>query len=405
MQRAMTSRYRPSTRHVRLLSAAVATATLLIPAATQSVHASNYPPRVPAGTFGMNIQGLLFMSSAQRLPLMASLRSAGIDVVRVDAYWQEVEPQAPDLSGVHTYNWSLYDSLETDLASKGIRWQPMSNMSSYWAATCIESAPYPWDIAQYANFAAQVAQRYGGEPSGFRGDFWRSHPSLTYLPATRYEIWNEENLTPPCGVGFTAATYDTLFSQSASAIRAVDPQAQVIVGGLSQGGTAAPVFAQEMVAASPTIVSQIDGWGLHPYYHTPAGAVSEPIALAVGFRQALSQVMVPLREGIYLTEIGWTTGGNGPYFPAIPDSGPFPDRADALVQTSDQLTRSNCNVAQYVVHTWITPEKNTANEEDWFGIANADGTLKASAQAWSNEVNLLYGNGSSAPPSGVVSLC
>jgi len=394
-----------STRRMRLLAAAAVTGSLLSPAVAPSVHAS-FPPRVPDGTFAMNIQGLLFMPSAQRLPLMASLRNAGIDLVRVDAYWQEVEPQPPDLvSGAHTYSWSLYDSLETDLASKGIRWQPMPNMSTYWAATCIQSAPYPWDVSAYASFAGQLAQRYGGEASGFSGDFWRSHPTLTYLPATRYEIWNEENLSPPCGVGFTAATYDTLYSQAASAIKGVDPQAKVIVGGLSQGGTAAPQFAQEMVAASPTIVSQVDGWGLHPYYHTPAGAVSEPVNLVVGFRQALTQVMVPLSEGIFVTEIGWTTGGNGPYFPAIRDSGAFPDRADALVQTSDQLARSNCNVAQYVVHTWITPEKDPNNEEDWFGIANADGTLKASAQAWSNEVNLLYGNGSSAPPSGVVSLC
>jgi hypothetical protein len=399
-------RSRLSTLPVRLLSAAVVTSVLLSPALADSVRASTYPPRVPAGTFAVNIQGLLFMPSAQRLPLMASLRNAGIDLVRVDAYWQEVEPQPPDLvSGAHTYNWSVYDSLVTDLATKGIRWQPMPNMSTYWAAQCIDAAPYPWDISHFANFAGQVAQRYGGEASGFKGDFWRNHPGLTYLPATRYEIWNEENLTPPCGVGFTAATYDTLYSQAASAIKGVDPQAKVIVGGLSQGGTAAPQFAQEMVAASPTIVSQIDGWGLHPYYHTAAGAIKEPIALTVAFRQALTQVMVPLSEGIFVTEIGWTTGGNGPWFPAIPDSGPFPDRADALVDTSDQLARSNCNVAQYVVHTWITPEKNAANEEDWFGIANADGTLKASAQAWSNEVNLLYGNGSTAPPSGVVSLC
>jgi hypothetical protein len=370
--------------------------------------ANAFTPVVPDGSFGVSNLALLNkMNSAQRVPLLQRLKSAGIDAVRADAAWFDLEPLAP-VGGAHTYYWNqsywndgyVLEPFVTDLAANGIRWQPVLDNAPTWVDGCGMGGIPPTHWSDFSAFVTALAQRYGSN-----GSFWKANPNLPYLPVTTYEIWNEENAGCPTNP-WTPATYDSVFQAARNAIKAVDPNAKVIVGGLTDHNQIADTWAAEMVAASPSITNEIDGWGLHPYYQTASGFVSEPENKVVMFRKELHSLAVPDSEPIDVTEIGWTTEGStaGGYVD-IPDSGAQPDRADALVQTSDQLMRSNCNVAQYFVHTWWSPETDPMAQEDWFGIVNHDATLKPSAQAWSNEVNLLYGNGPTAPPSGTVQLC
>src|SRR5438270_764602 len=73
---------------------------------------------------------------------------------------------------------------------------------------------------------------------GFNGTFWQAHTALPYVPAEVYEIYNEENLPNVlhCGTdqAFPASLYAQIYAGSRSAIRAVDAQARVIVGGLNE---------------------------------------------------------------------------------------------------------------------------------------------------------------------------
>src|SRR6185437_5030947 len=163
---------------------------------------------------------------------LTAMAGGGLSLARIDARWQNVEPTPPSSSGQHTYNWSMYDGIVQGLAQHGLRWLPIVDYSTSWSGVTpgdTLSAVAPAHIPDFAAYAAALARRYGRG-----GTFWQSHPSLTAMPITSYEIWNEENSTvfwrPQAG---NAEAYADLYMAARSAIRGVDPQAHVIIGGLA----------------------------------------------------------------------------------------------------------------------------------------------------------------------------
>jgi hypothetical protein len=152
---------------------------------------------------------------------------------------------------------------------------------------------------------------------------------------------------------------------------------------------------------------QVDGIGLHPYAVTAAAYIDQVLADTHEFRRVLDVDIGIPQVDIYITEVGWTTSGSATWFEAVPDDGPdgTPNRREAIDKTADLLTRSNCGIRAFQPHTWWSPEQNPDNLEDWFGVANQDGSLKPSGQAYADRARLLEGAGPAAPPTGVVGLC
>ena len=195
------------------------------------------------------------------------------------------------------YDFSSLDLWVAQLASHHLTWMPILDDTPWWAKTCVGMCP-PMSMTWYATFAKAVAARYG--PGG---SFWLRNPALPHYPVQYFEIWNEEN-NEFWSTGPSAAQYAAMYSQARTAIHAVDPGARVIVGGLGTGD--AFYFVQGMLAADPSLRGNIDGFGLHQYADTAAGAMQ----LVVWFREgldALGEGSVP----IDLTEFGWPTGGPG----------------------------------------------------------------------------------------------
>ena len=90
-----------------------------------------------------------------------------------------------------------------------------------------------------------------------------------------------------------------------AAIKPVDPQARVVVGGLAlgnNGGADEIQFLQRMFAHRPDLKGNVDAVGLHPYQLAVAD-VYRRIAL---FRAALDRLAGP-SVPIELTELGWST--------------------------------------------------------------------------------------------------
>jgi hypothetical protein len=98
---------------------------------------------------------------------------------------------------------------------------------------------------------------------------------------------------------------------------------------------------------------------LHPY-GTPAVVLDR----VRGARAALVSAgmgTVPL----YVTEFGWTTQPAGAIGYA-PES-----RRPANIQTVlDALGHLQCGLAATLLYTWVTPERNPTDGQDWYGIAN-----------------------------------
>ena len=64
-----------------------------------------------------------------------------------------------------------------------------------------------------------------------------------------------------------------------------------------------------------------------------------------------------------MTEFGWTTQPAGAL-----DWLPERLRPGYISATLAALGHIDCGVAATILYTWVTPERDPANREDWFGI-------------------------------------
>lgn len=260
-------------------------------------------------------------------------------------------PNPRPIGFLHRYDWSFDDRIASSLAAYGLQWLPIIDYSAPWARAVggrIHSPP--GSVSDYADYAAEVASRYG--PGGL---FWLENPQLTPRPVETYEIWNEPDNPVFWYPKPDPAAYATMYASARAAIEAVQPGAQVIVGGLTQPES----FLAAMLAADPGLGGQIDGVGIHPYGATPA-AVFAGVRNARLAMRADGLASVPL----YVTEFGWTTHGR-----KAGDWAPESARPGYISQTLSTLGHTDCDVAAVLLYSWVTLESDRTNAQDWFGIS------------------------------------
>jgi polysaccharide biosynthesis protein PslG len=358
--------------------------TLTLPAFASSAAADSF-----GGVYGVNAQYLFGESVQDWDQQLSAMTAGGLQLVRSDARWSVVEPSPPSGS-VHHYQWSTYDSVVAALARHALRWYPVLHDSPSWAgAGAGDASPATVHLGDFAAFAGALAARYG---SG--GSFWASHPSLSQLPAGDFEIWNEENSSVFWQSQADAPErYADLYATSRQAIKAVDPAARVVVGGLALDNPPEVSdelqFLARMFAQRPDLRGAVDGVGLHPYQASVADTYMR-IALV---RQAVDQLAGP-GVPIDVTEFGWTTT-------TVSDS----TRAADLSALATALPRSGCGIDRLLAYAWTTRESDPSNSEDWFGIWNLDGSPRASGLAYLGAVQAMRGMSGAAAPAGTVNLC
>jgi hypothetical protein len=336
--------------------------------ASSSSGAPRLAPALPAPggqAFGINVNRLFndrTDTSAQIDAQLVALAATGATVARSDALWEATEPTAPS-DRIHHWLWQFDDSIAAALAAHGLTWLPILDYSAPWAQSVPgEDHSPPRQAADYAAYAAAFAARYGAG-----GTFWRAHPQLTPRPVTTIEVWNEPDNAEFWVPAPDAASYAHLYQATRSAIDAVDPAARVIVGGL----TDATAFLPAMVHADPELVGHVDGVAIHPY-GTPSVVIAK-LHVARATLAALGMESVPL----FVTEFGWTTSPPGSlgYVPAA-------RRPMWIERTLEALGHLDCGLAASVLYTWVTPQANAADSQDWFGIENPNATGTPSSEAF-----------------------
>jgi polysaccharide biosynthesis protein PslG len=325
------------------------------------------PAKVAPSTeaFGVSVNRLFndgTYSPQQIDAQLAALQATGATIARSDALWEASEPTAP-ADGVHHYDWGFDDTIAAALARHGLRWLPIIDYAAPWAESVAGSDhSAPSSAADFAAYAGAFAARYG--PGG---SFWRAHPELTAEPVDTFEIWNEPDSPNFWSPAPDPARYADLYVAARDAILAADPAGRVLIGGLSNPGA----FLPALLGAAPDLRGHIDGVGVHPYAPTP-GDVIATIARARATLAALGLASVPL----YVTEFGWPT------LPAhSQDWAPQSLRPRYIRRTIGTLGHTNCGVAMTVLYTWVTPERDPADREDWFGIHSPAGTDTPDARA------------------------
>lgn len=349
-------------------SPTASSSTTSSPPASTATTTTLSPPGLPAPAgvaFGINVNRLFndgTYSPEQIDAQLTAVRATGVTVARSDALWEVSEPHPP-VNGVHTYDWRFDDAIAGGLAAHGLSWLPIVDYTATWNQSVAgqDHSP-PASDADYAAYAAALARRYG--PGGA---FWAAHPELTAYPVGAVEIWNEPDSGQFWVPGPDPAAYAALYTAARDAIASAVPTTRVIVGGLTNPTATLPA----MLAAQPGLAGHVDGVAVHPYGSplTMLGKLRDDRRTLTG----LGMASVPL----YVTEFGWVTHPRGAlsYVPAR--------RRPLYIRSAlTALGHLDCGIAAVVYYTWITPEHNLTDREDWFGLQAPDGRPGLDTQAF-----------------------
>jgi polysaccharide biosynthesis protein PslG len=255
----------------------------------------------PSAFFGIAPQTTLHRND------LSLMRRTGIGSLRFPIYWSQSEP-APGV-----FDWRATDAFLISTSRYGFERLPFIWGSPPWvtstrrvrhcrfsAARCSALQMPVHSLAQrraWSEFLQALVGRYG--PTG---TFWELHPELPRRPIRAWQIWNEEN-----DHRFAEASvpdYVALLRGSAPAIRSVDPDARILLGGLYgtpriEPALDATTFLSRLYGHNG-IKGLFDGVALHPYAFNPR-------LMAAGIT-ALRAVMRRHGDGhgdLFITEFGW----------------------------------------------------------------------------------------------------
>ncbi len=301
-----------------------------------------------------------------------AMSAAGVESVRLQIYWGIAEPSP----GV--YDWSHYDSVIQNIASARLSPAAQFATSPSWISDNAQRPPIYSDsqVAAWTNFLSAFARRYARG-----GSFWAEHPNLPYEPVRSWEIWNEPNLYFTWGGPPNAGDYLRLLLVSKHAIEGVDPAARIVFGGLfpfpsPDFGVKAATFLKAFYA-HPGARTSFDVLSVHPYSYTPADVV--PACRM--FRKLLDRHR-SRRTPLWITELGWSTSGNGWATTAYRTT--ERRQAQYLTHSFDALIRARRRLRLQRVfwHDWRDSSDSNSVWIYQMGLLRANGSAKPSYYAY-----------------------
>jgi hypothetical protein len=326
---------------------------------------------VPATFFGVMTQGPPNDASFERM------KPAGVGTFRSFFPWSQLEPELDD------YDFSLTDSVVSGAAEQGIEVLPYLLATPPWVAKldghdcgdhCGLFPPEsPEALNAWRDFVEAVVARYG--PGG---EFWHDHPDLPKVPIRAWQIWNEQNSPSFYAPRPDVASYAKLVEVAASAIQEVDPDAEVVLGGMFGtpfGGEAPGISATDYLQQLYSILGSdppFDAVGVHPYgAHT--SKVTEQVA---GLHDVIEGSGDDAR--LWVTEMGWSSDEGSEPLERGPEG-----QATALTDSYEYLldNRESLNLQGIVWYSWT--DFKGADICAWCagsGLFTEDGTPKP---AWS----------------------
>ncbi len=260
---------------------------------------------VPGNFWGVVPQGSPSVEQLQRL------KAGGVDSIRIPVSWSSVQPTQGG-----PWDWSDADAFVSAAATARLDILPFLSTAPSWAVPIDRrfgsSAFLPVrngkQRAGWTRFVKEAIRRYGP-----RGSFWTANPGLPRKPLRSWQVWNEPNFKY-----FVArpnpAEYGKLVKLTSSAIKAADPGAQVILGGLFARPIEATFnkrppeayfaadFLDEMYESTPGIQSKFQGVALHPY----TGSWKNLTSRIEEVRSVL-KIHRDIGKGLWMTEMTWSS--------------------------------------------------------------------------------------------------
>jgi hypothetical protein len=207
---------------------------------------------------------------------------SGVESLRMTFDWAAAQPYAnwaqlraarpadagafTNVAGVPT-DFAALDSVVGMAAQRRLTILPVVLDAPSWDAVPAQgvSVGIPAQAGPYANFAAALVQRYGP-----RGTFWSANPKIPKVPIRMWQVWNEPNTTTFWTQHPFAPSYVAFLRAAHDAIKAADPGAKVVLGGLPNDSW----DALDTIYAVPGARRLFDVVDVHPYTKFPQGVVT-----------------------------------------------------------------------------------------------------------------------------------
>jgi GH35 family endo-1,4-beta-xylanase len=292
------------------------------------------------------------------------MTSMNVTWVRMDLDWSVVESERGQ------FDWAYPDKIVDEALARRMKvlvviaYTPAWARSSAITDSAITSHSRPDHLSDYASFARVAAERYAPRGVG------------------SWEIWNEPNSSKFWPPRPDANEYGGLFRVAAAAIRSVDPDATLLIGGLapkydeSEGGTSPTDYLEQLYGNGAAQLA--DGIAVHPYSFPALPMDTGPQKIVGGFKDlpALHTVMDRHGEGrkkIWITEFGAPTG-TGPN--AVSEE----DQAETLLQARQQVQGWDW-AGPLIYYELVDGGTDPTEIEDNFGVLREDLSLKPAAAA------------------------
>jgi polysaccharide biosynthesis protein PslG len=221
-----------------------------------------------------------------------------VGTMRINFVWGAVQPTEGS-----ALDWSHYDAIIGEAAKQGIQVLPTVYSSPSWAAARPNYPPSKAHLGEFRAFAQEAAARYGSN-----GSFWTANPTIPKVPVIDWQLWNEVNSPNFWYPKPSPKQYVSLLRVFSGGIRSGDPSAKIILSGLFR----TPRFLHGInldryltgiyrAKAKPLF----DAVAVHPYSTTPTDALR-----AVRETRQIMAQFKDKKAKLWVTEIGWATGGN-----------------------------------------------------------------------------------------------
>jgi polysaccharide biosynthesis protein PslG len=327
---------------------------------TSSSSSSAKPSQLAAMKWGLDYSDTLaFDKPAELKTALDDAKRLGMDYIRVDFGWEDYQSfsnYAPD--------FSKFDNVVAAANARGLKILATIDFPPPWArrTACKDTAACPpASNALFANFVKQAVARYSA-----RGvHYW--------------EVWNEPNIRAWAPLP-DAADYTKLLVTVSAAIRAADPHAYILMGGLAADGGGAPFISPYdfiTAVAKDGGLKAVDAISYHPY---PDGdpatsktfqAISQsPTSIITALNQAGAPNMP-----IWITE----TGANIPaliWGPPSAAKGQETQQAQTFKREADVLA-AYPNVASIFYYSY----QDVPSDLLFFGLRRGDGGYRPAFSA------------------------
>jgi hypothetical protein len=335
---------------------------LLLLVALLAAPASAAERRVPQGWLGVTVDGPVSPYEPGEWNRMAR---AGVETIRVELRWNEVQPYARDqvppqererfrdLDGVPT-DFSRFDAIVAAASGRRIAVVPVVNLAPAWLTLNPRNpASPPADPASLGRFFSQLVHRYGPD-----GSLWRERPQLPQMPIRAWQVWNEPNLAGYWSEQPFAPSYVAALRAAAASIRAADGGATIVLAGLP--GKSWVALRKVYEAGGRGL---FDAVAVHPYTRRPRD-VLRIIRYARRAMRAHGDGGLP----IWVTELSWPASRrkvSDPIGIGVTESGQAARLRVALRMLA--AARERLGIERVLWYTWLSNEAG-GSVFSWSGL-------------------------------------